>query len=130
MPALNFMKQFAEAVESGEKKQTVRAHRKDGRPHCKVGDTLKLYTGMMHKSCRLLNEVKCTAVRPVTITETSMFLDGNLLPNSIFHRDQVEQTDNEIAEADGFDSFEAMSDWVQKSYGLPFEGVVIEWDAP
>lgn len=31
MPALNFQTQFAPAVERGEKCQTIRAYRKDGR---------------------------------------------------------------------------------------------------
>jgi len=127
MPALNFKKQFADDVENGFKKQTVRAHRKDGRLHCKVGDTIKLYIGMRSKSCRLLRSATVTRVAAIRIEGTRMYIKGRLLPMSIDHRDS-EQTDNEFAEADGFDSFMDMASWFQQIHGLPFEGVVIYWD--
>ncbi len=128
MPALNFKKQFAEDVELGVKRQTVRAHRKDGRAHCKPGDCIKLYTGMRTKSCRLLAEAKCTRIQPVKIMATEMELNGRRLPTAIYSRDQLEPTDNEFAEADGFPSFMDMASWFEETHGLPFEGVVIEWD--
>ena len=53
MPALNFRAEFADAVERGEKCQTIRAYRKDGR-NPKPGDTLHLYTGMRTRACRRL----------------------------------------------------------------------------
>ena len=43
MPALNFQKQFAPLVESGEKRQTIRAHRKDKRLPAKPGDIIALH---------------------------------------------------------------------------------------
>lgn len=128
MPALNFQKQFADDVEQGVKRQTVRAHRKDGRPHCRVGDTLKLYTGMRTKACRLLGEAEVIRIAPVCIRDIGMTLDGRWLPTSLASRDQIDPTDNEFAEADGFSSFVEMADWFQNAHGLPFEGVVIYWD--
>lgn len=130
MPALNFKAQFARDVENGEKRQTVRAPRKDGRKHCKVGDTIKLYTGMRTKQCRLLASATVTDVKRIRIEPTCMYLDGNLLPSTIYSRDQTEPTDNEFAEADGFESFMDMADWFRDVHGLPFEGVVIEWNEP
>lgn len=130
MPALNFKAQFAEDVEIGAKRQTVRAPRKDGRAHCKVGDTIKLYTGMRTKACRLLAEATVTSVRKVRIEDCEMFLDGRRLPSAIWSRDQTEPTDNEFAEADGFASFMDMAEWFQDVHGLPFEGSVICWDEP
>jgi hypothetical protein len=127
MPALNFQAQFAEAVEYGHKCQTVRAPRKDGRPPCKVGDTLKLYTGMRTKGCRLLATVKVTRIDQVRIEATEMFINGRRLPSAIYDR-HCEQTDNEFAEADGFEGFMDMSAWFEKTHGLPFEGVVIHWN--
>ena len=128
MPAFDFKKQFAEDVETGVKRQTVRAPRKDNQPHCKVGDILKLYTGRRTKSCRLLIEAKCIQVRQIRIEPTQMFVDGKLLPSMIYDRDQFEQTDNEFAEADGFESFMDMAEWFQDQHGLPFEGIVINWE--
>lgn len=130
MPALNFKKQFAQDVEFGVKRQSVRAPRKDGRPHCKVGDTLKLYTGMRTKECRLLGEATVQQIAKVRIEGTEMFLDGKRLYSTLHSRDQFGQTDNEFAEADGFGSFMDMADWFQEVHGLPFEGVVIFWDEP
>lgn len=109
MAALNFQPQFADDVEDGIKRQTVRAHRKDGRPHCKRGDVLKLYTGMRTKSCRLLRVAKVIRVSPVRIEDVEMFLDGRRLPSAIWSRDQIEITDDEFAQADGFASFMDMS---------------------
>ena len=52
MPALNFT-MFVDKVESGEKRQTIRAYRKDGRDP-KPGDPLYLFTGMRTTACRRL----------------------------------------------------------------------------
>lgn len=130
MPALNFQKQFAKSVEIGEKRQTIRAPRKDGRAHANVGDTIKLYTGMRTKQCRLLAEAKVTRTAKVRIEATAMFLNGHRLPSIIYARDQAEPTDNEFAEADGFEDFMEMADWFGKVHGLPFEGTVIYWSEP
>lgn len=75
MPALNFEAQFADAVESGEKRQTVRTARKDGRPHAKVGDKIRLYTGLGTPRCRLLAEATVTRTTAVRIEATQMFLN-------------------------------------------------------
>lgn len=129
MPAFNFKKQFADDVRDGFKRQTVRADRKDGRPHAKVGDTIKLYTGMRTKSCELLAEATVTRIARVRIDTTSMSINGHSLPSTIHSRD-CEQTDNEFAEADGFESFMDMADWFEKTHGLPFEGTLIQWGEP
>lgn len=128
MPALNFQKQFAKDVEYGQKCQTVRAPRKDGRPHCKTGDTLKLYTGMRSKSCRLLITATVTHTAKILIEETEMFINGHRLPSAIYDRD-CETTDNEFAQANGFEGgFMQMASWFRDTHGLPFEGTVIYWD--
>ena len=129
MPALNFKQQFADAVANGEKRQTVRAHRMDGRPHCRPGDTIKLYTGMRTKQCRLLGEARVTRVDQIKINPTNMELNGRLLM-SVLHSRDAYLTDNEFAEADGFDSFMDMAAWFDEVHGLPFEGVVIYWSEP
>lgn len=127
MPALNFQKQFVEAIEFGDKRQTIRAPRRDGRPHAKVGDTLRLYTGMRTKACRLIGEATVTRVAPVRIEPTGMFLSGQRLFATIRSRDDPTPTDNEFAEADGFEGFTEMATWFASAHGLPFEGNVIQW---
>ena len=123
MVAINFSGEFARAVEDGDKRQTIRKA-----PCCKPGDTLQLYTGMRTGSCRPLGEARCTMVRRVEIRPTEMFLDGRRLFASLGSRDQLDPTDNEFAEADGFPGFMEMAEWFDRTYGLPFEGVVIEWE--
>ena len=103
------------------KTQTIRAFRKDGRDP-KVGDTLYLYTGMMHKNCIKLGEVKCKSVSDIIIYE-----------NSIHERTQCTQgpmtlwQQNAVARDDGFDSFDDLVAWVKENGGLPFKGKLIKW---
>lgn len=67
MVALNFEAQFADDVEDGRKRRTIRAPRKDGR-NPKAGDKAHLYTGMRQKGCRKLGEATVTRVRGVEIS--------------------------------------------------------------
>lgn len=118
MPAYNFQSRFADAVQSGRKKQTIRANRKDGRrPH--IGANVALYTGMRTKNCRLLARGIITAVRSFEITVQGVFfLDGKDMP--------YEQAYS-FAIADGFDTFSAMREWFEATHGLPFKGLLIQW---
>lgn len=113
MPALNFQKQFAGAVERGEKRQTIRAPRKDGRDP-KPGDTLYLYTGMRTKACRKLGEVVCSGVLRVRIGLGGP--EGSSMDEAIT-----------FAQADGFRDWLAMRQWFERTHGLPFEGFLIQW---
>ena len=97
MPALNFQKQWADAVEVGAllangwctppnpckpKRTTIR---KPGR--AKPGQVLYLYTGQRTASCRKLGEVLCLAVTPVRF---SAEFDVIWLGNQLLLRDQFE----------------------------------------
>ncbi len=118
MPALNFKAQFADAVERREKRQTIRAPRKDGRDP-KPGDVLHLYTGMHTKACRRLGAGICLEVTPVTITETDIRYDGAWLgPDALYN----------FAKADGFTGTEELAKWFEKVHGLPFHGLMIRWE--
>lgn len=122
MPALNFQSRFAEMVEKGTKRQTIRALRKDGRDP-KPGDALQLYTGMRTKKCRRLRTNYCTSVTPIHMTGgmmamTSVQVDGKWLT-------QCEL--DWLAEADGFRDWEEMRHWFFKVHGAPFTGLLIKW---
>jgi len=127
MPALNFKRDFADQIKNGEKTQTIRKSRKDTKPHCRVGDQLKLYTGQRTKHCELLGVGKVTSIKSVSIYPTYMELDGVELQKTIAFRDDP-LTDNEFAEKDGFAGFMEMADFFEQTYGLPFHGVVISWE--
>jgi hypothetical protein len=119
MPALNFQARFASAVESGEKRQTIRKRRKDGRDP-KPGDTLYLYTGMRTKACRKLGEAVCTRVQEVAFGR--MVMGGQR--GTWFQGPGYLKS---IAKRDGFETKEEMLDWFEKTHGLPFEGLLIRW---
>lgn len=117
MPAYNFKAMFAEAVESGRKRCTIRKRRK--RP-TKVGETLYIYTGMRTKECRKLREAECLAVVPVRIDEREFVVNGHELKPG---------TADAIARLDtaGIWGWRGFVQFFADTYGLPFEGVLIQW---
>jgi len=118
MPALNFIKTMAPKVESGEKRQTIRAMRKDGR-NPKPGQTLYLYTGMRTKSCRKLREDVCKTVEPICIDENKNTIIG--IHSLDFDEDKI------FAKADGFENVADYYSFFEKTHDLPFYGVLIKW---
>jgi hypothetical protein len=130
MVALNFKTEFADDVEDGRKRRSIRAARKDGR-NPKPGDTLQLYTGMRQKGCRKLGEAKCIRVRPVKIDCLGITLDGRRLycGDAPAYAGGVdpEHYDSDFARADGFRTFQDMRDFFEREHGLPFNGFMIEW---
>jgi hypothetical protein len=123
MPALNFKKQFAPMVESGEKKQTIRACRKDYRDP-KPGQTLYLYTGMRTKQCRKLGEATCKSSDLITIGFAYIAVSGKLLSCNklLFCNEMID-----LALADGFSSVQDFRQFFINNHGLPFTGYLIKW---
>lgn len=120
----NFQKQFAPKVEAGEKRQTVRAFRADGRLP-RIGDTAKCYTGLRTSGARLLMAAPVVKMSKVLLDfeERVMALDGGRL-------DAAES--EQFAKADGFESFAAMLQWFRSNHKAAafegmFEGFVTEW---
>lgn len=105
---INFQARFAAAVESGQKRQTLRRPRKTP---IRPGDTLRLYTGLMHKGARLLREVECVFVEPICFTECGAY-GYNV---------------HDFAKADGFKDWWEMRNWFHKQYGLPVSLILIKW---
>ena len=125
MVAYNFQQQFAPAVKSGEKLQTIRALGK--RRHAKSGDYLQLYTGMRTKSCRKLLDSICISSEPIGISgDMQVFVGGAGETIKILPIEEVEK----LAIADGFDSAEAFFTFFGRMHGLPFLGVLIKWKFP
>ena len=128
MVAYNFKKRFAEAVESGRKRQTIRA----GAPRCKVGDALQLYTGQRTKGCRKLRDAVCKQVRRISILEAydsdeqtvpgewKIVLDGKWNWTTDCHS-------HALARCDGFEDAYALCKWFEAQHGLPFNGHVVNW---
>jgi len=118
MPALNFQEQFAQAVASGEKRQTIRRARK--RP-IKPDDRLFFFTEQRSANCTRLGEAECREVEPIRFeTDGSITLDGcRIWQNGMLA--------HALAVDDGFRNANEMVGWFTEHYGLPFEGVVIRW---
>lgn len=116
MVAYNFQAQFADAVASGEKRQTIRALRQNG--HAKPGDRVQLYTGLRQKGARKL-------IDPDPICSVSTYCaireDGITLGN----HPRIDL--DEFARRDGFSDFDAMKAWFRDNHGLPFVGRLIGW---
>lgn len=123
MPLLNFQSRFAPLVESGEKRQTIRAYRKDGRDP-KVGDRLHLWTGLRSKGARKLGEARCSRVRPIEIDRSAPMGHYRVrLAGKALSRDAIQR----LAQRDGFVfGFDFMR-FFETTHGLPFRGLLIEW---
>ena len=116
-----FMPQFAPKVRRRTKKRTIRPHRKDGR-RPKAGDRVSLreWTGRPYASKqRVLHESTITDVLDVTITSVTVEFDGE--PLSALAAEG-------FAQDDGFESFQQMIEFFHSEHGLPFTGVLIEWE--
>lgn len=119
MPLLNYQKQFAPLVESGEKQQTIRAWRKR---LFKTGDRLYHYTGLRTKHCKKLAENVCKLAVGITITKESVEI------HYYRHNDtRVNEDLDKFAIADGFQDWREMKAWFRKTHGLPFSGQLIMW---
>ena len=116
MPAYNFKSQFAEAIRTGQKRQSIRKPRK--RRPTVPGDRLNLYTGMRTKNCQLLRSSFCKSVTSIMIRDAGIEIGGVCLS----------WMDTEImARDDGFESVVEFFAFFEAQYGLPVELELIRW---
>ena len=117
MPAYNFQGRFADDVEVGRKRQTIRQKRKR---RTKKGDPLYLFTGMRTPHCRKLRDTTCRRVRPIQIGKNVIRVDGQSIKTN-------SAAAGRFARLDGFSGSAEMINWFRKTYGPRFYGVVIYW---
>lgn len=116
MPALNFKRQFAALVESGQKRQTIRRR---GKIKFAVGDRLYLYTGQRTSQCRKLGEAIVTAVREVVIDDLGVAIEGRRLTGAGVAF---------LAANDGFDTPAGFFEFFDEQRdGRAFLGRLIHW---
>ena len=124
MPALNYQRRFAPLVKHEVKRSTLRPKRK--RP-IKPGEILYHFTGQRTKQCERLLESICKKTTPMRLKEKgAKKQQGRIL----FWKPWIWLTPYErqmLAMGDGFRDWPEMRDWFRDRYGLPFEGVLIEW---
>ncbi|PZU93100.1 MAG: hypothetical protein DI527_07580 [Chelatococcus sp.] len=152
MVAYSFNRQFAAPIESGRKRQTIRAPR---RRHASIGEQLQLYTGMRTKACRLIrDDVVCVSLgevrfdlraladlpEPGSARDLGRLLAEQRIPlevNGIPIESAADQ--DAFAADDGFEGwrlgktllspFEAMVNFWMVSHGAGlFTGVLIRWE--
>ena len=121
MPAYNFQKQFVSMILDGSKVHTIRRIRKHP---TKVGDTIKMFTGMRTKDCKKFAEAACINVEPIVIWPFSKLITKELTSQAL-SKEKVKI----IAKEDGFDDVKLFFKFFER-YGtecLPdFE--IIWWD--
>lgn len=123
MPAFGFKNRFAQPIEQGIKRQTIRADRKDKRRPAKPGDTLTLYTGMRTKHCRKLAIVRCTFCAPLRLDR-----DGDGPAVTIGDRSLSAHEIEALAYDDAFRSTDEFVAFFEAEHGLPFAGWIIKWE--
>lgn len=124
---LGFQARFAPLVESGEKTQTIRALRKDGRVP-RIGERLYLYTGLRTKYVQKLGEGEVTEVHHLHLARADCTGERSHLDGQHLFRHEVEA----IARADGFrdadgSPYRELLSWFEDVHGLPFAGTLIRW---
>lgn len=123
MPAFNFKKRFAPAVEAGIKRQTIRrAFPRGAGP----GAPAYLYTGMRTRQCRKLGEGVITNVLAVEIGRhecSEPYCHVAMpTPRLLVHGDL-----DTFARDDGFRDAEEMVAWFEEQGPLPFKGWLTLW---
>ena len=150
MPSLNFQAQFAPLVESGAKRTTIRALRRDGR-NPKRGDPLYMFTGQRTRSCRRLviqwqpgmvfipieglsvgHIVECKSARAIHLEARPHWRIGGVGGISIAGRWLGSYADpwraeRNLVRGEGFADVEEMIAWFAKTHGLPFKGILNSW---
>lgn len=116
MYTINFGAEFAAAVASGKKRQTIRE-----KTQARVGEHLRLYTGRGTRAVKLIYEAPCLGVNSIILMKTLVQPHGNTCITGI----QLE----DFAKADGFKTYTDMWRYFEPhcdGYGQ-FRGVLIRW---
>jgi len=137
MVAYGFKNFFVPQIETGFKRQTVRADRKR---HAEPGELVQLYTAMRTKQCRkIISDRTCLAKEHIVIERRPATITAIEINGCRLNSDEIE----EFARADGFapehlkgaadlDSHRASMnmamfwDRAHPSFG-PFVGFLIRW---
>lgn len=118
MVAFNFKKDFAPKILIGEKTSTIRSKQR-----CKVGDTMHLFTGQRTKACKRLMTTTCVGVGRITINKYTWALHE-------FEGELYTREHEVLSAQEGFENLQAMLDFFDKQYGLPYTGYIHVWQPP
>jgi hypothetical protein len=124
----SFRKEFAPAILSGAKSQTIRQVRKDGR-RPRPGDLIRFFTGMRTAYCRKLGSSIVTDCFTVYMDLEDLSARVIVLGGARLNFTDMEA----FARLDGFDSAFAMLGWFQDAYRQSdtpvtgFNGFCVRW---
>ena len=109
---------FKEKVQSGAKCQAIA--KKSRKNPIKAGDKLNLCWKQRSPECEKLGEAICSRATPIEISKNRLVLP--YVSSGMFN------VLNAFAIADGFDNWNQLIEFFEETYGLPFKGILIEWD--
>lgn len=122
MPSYNFKPQFADAIRTGAKRQTIRARGKRKPP--KAGEIAHCFTGLRTQHVSRLGSFPIESAEPISISAAgrtvSMPRDGCWQE---LDGDELQQ----LAQADGFVSVDDFFLFFQTEHNLTFSGYLIKW---
>lgn len=135
MVAYSFAPQFAEAVALGNKRQTVRAHR---RRHARLGEAVQLYAGMRTRQCRKLRDIDpvCIAVMPIAIAFSTsiqpliqaIVVNGTPLTPAAMTQFAIDDGFGSGVDTHGSALARMAEFWAEKHGTEDFAGVLIRWE--
>ena len=109
---------FKEKVKSGVKRQAIA--KKPRKNPIKAGDKLDLCWKQQSLGIEKLGEAICKRIDPIEISKNRLVLP--YISSGMFN------VLNAFAIADGFDDWNQLIKFFEETYGLPFKGVLIEWE--
>ena len=133
-PALNFTL-HVHKIETGQKRQTIRAYRRDGHdptPGCR----LYLFTGQRTAHCRRL---VAPIIRGLIRLKIPGLKLGTVVQCKSTHRIELRYINEyraavgspckveRLARLDGFTNARELFEWAKSTHGLPFRGLLIRW---
>jgi hypothetical protein len=119
---------FVQSVRSGLKVSTIRPTPKRSCDFPEAGDSITLFrwTGKPYRSPQ--EEVLVGRIRRVwhvTVSELGVRLEDG----ATYWMAHAPGGDREaIAKREGFTDWSEMAEWFRCTHGLPFDGIMIEWD--
>ncbi len=118
---------FKDKILSGAKRQTIRAIRKNP---IKEGEKLYMWWKQRSSEREKLGETTCINVVPLTIEKHGLICAEPLGQIVLGRKDLMisDQALNEFAIADGFNNWQELVEFFESTHGLPFTGVLIQWD--
>lgn len=122
MAIYNFKKQFAAAIRSGTKAQTIRANGKRKPP--KAGDLAYCYTGLRTQDVCRLGAFKITRVTQLTISAGSRLVS---VPRCGIWCQLNEEEIEHLAKADGFALVDDFFAFFTAEHAGTLSGHLIEW---